>query len=353
MADTGSEIIPASGSAPEPSRARRAHTYSRLTTAMAALALATSIYALLRIDSTRDRLDRTNDVARVAVAERAQLRADLKSLGNRQRAAARELDRRVDALEDVPKQVEELVLSVEQLRGRAEGPERAWSRAEAMFLLELGQRRLALDRDVATAIVALESADARLAALRDQSVAPVRQQIARELTALRAVHQPDTVGVLSRLASAEEEVAHLPIKGVLATERRMTDRSALPAGMFARAWAMTRNAFSDLIVVRTVDDRAGSIVTVEEAQVRRQHLQLLLFAARTAVARHDATAYREALAGARQWLGEYFELSSPGAQALLAQIQQLEPIDIDPQLPDISGSARALQRQLPTRQGPE
>ena len=97
---------------------------------MAALALATSIYALLRIDSTRDRLDRTNDFARTAQAERAQLRADLKSQTNRQRASARELDRRVDVLEDVPKQVEELMLSMEQLRGRAEGPERAWSRAE-------------------------------------------------------------------------------------------------------------------------------------------------------------------------------------------------------------------------------
>ena len=131
------------------------------------------------------------------------------------------------------------------------------------------------------------------------------------------------------------------------------DRAALPEGMFARAWAMTRNSFANLIVVRTVDDQAGSIVTAEEAQVRRQHLQLLLFAARTAVERHDDTAYREALAGARQWLGDFFELSSPGAQALLEQIQQLEPIDIDPQLPDISGSSRALQRLLPARPGPE
>ena len=353
MADTGSEIIPASGPAPEAPRTRRAHTYSRLTTTMAALALATSIYALLRIDSTRDRLDRTNDFARAAQAERAQLRADLKSQTNRQRSSARELDRRVDVLEDVPKQVEELMFSLEQLRGRAEGPERAWSRAEAMFLLELAQRRLAFDRDVKTAVVALEAADARLAALRDQAVAPVRQQIARELQALRSVQQPDTIGVLARLASAEEQAARLPIKGVLATERRTTDRSTLPEGMLARAWAMARNTLANLIVVRKVDDRAGSIVTAEEAQVRRQHLQLLLFAARAALERHDVTAYRTALAGARQWLGDYFELSSPGAQALLEQIQQLEPIDIDPQLPDISGSARALQRLLPARVGPE
>jgi uroporphyrin-III C-methyltransferase len=353
MADTGSEIIPASGTPPEAPRPRRAHTYSRLTTTMAALALATSIYALLRIDSTRDRLDRTNDIARAADADRAQIRAEIKSQTNRQRSSARELDRRVDSLEDVPKQVEELLLSLEQLRGRAEGPERAWSRAEAMFLIELAQRRLALDRDVKTAIVALEAADARLAALRDQSVAPVRQQIARELQSLRSVRQPDTIGILARLSSAEEQAARLPIKGILATEQRTSDRSELPEGMLARAWAMARNTLANLIVVRKVDDRAGSIVTIEEAQVRRQHLQLQLFAARSAVERHDATAYRAALAGARRWLGDYFELSSPAAQALLEQIQQLEPIDIDPQLPDISGSGRALQRLLPARPGPE
>ena len=134
------------------------------------------------------------------------LRAELKSQ-HAPAAGARELDRRLDALDDVPKQVQELASSVEELRGRAEGPERAWSRAEAMFLLELAQRRLALDRDVETAIVALESADARLASLRDQAVAPVRQQIARELQALRAVRQPDTTGILARLASAEEQAA--------------------------------------------------------------------------------------------------------------------------------------------------
>jgi uroporphyrin-3 C-methyltransferase len=116
---------------------------------------------------------------------------------------------------------------------------------------------------------------------------------------------------------------------------------------------MARSTLGSLIVVRTVDDQAGSIVTADEAQVRRQHLQLLLFAARTAVARHDAIAYREALAGARQWLGDFFEISSPAAQALLQQIQQLEPVDVDPQLPDISGSSRALQRLLPARPGPE
>lgn len=353
MADTGSDITSASGPVPEPPRGRRTHTYSRLTTAVAVLALATSAYALLRLDAARDRVDELFERARTLEADRSILRAELQSLAASERQATEALDRRLDALKDLPKLTQELVLSVEELRGRAEGPERAWSRAEAMFLLELAQHRLSLDRDVRTAIVALEAADGRLASLRDSTFAPVRQQIARELDALRLVRQPDTTGLLARLASAEEQVARAPVKGLVATQREAFDRPAMPDSPLPRAWALVRTTLSNLVVVRKVDDGAGTVLTAEQAAVRRQHLQLLLFSARTAIARRDEAAYRSALAGARQWLGEFFDLSSPVTQAVLADVQSMEPAGIDPELPDISGSARALRRLMPARRGPE
>jgi uroporphyrin-3 C-methyltransferase len=352
MPDPDPEIPLPPTSPVEQPRPRRPHTYGRLTTAAAVLALATSIYALVRLDSTRDRLDESNDKIRTIEAHSGVLSAEIRNLSTRERNARRALDRRLDALNETPKQMQDLASSVEELRGRAEGPERAWSRAEAMFLLELAQRRLALDRDVETAVVALESADARLAALRDQSFAPVRQQIARELQALRAVRQPDTTGIMARLGGAEERVMELPVKGIIADGRNQLDRE-LPDGMFARAWSLARKALASLIVVRKVDDRSGSVITSDEALLRRQHLQLLLFSARTAVARHDGTGYRTALSNARRSLGEFFELTDPAAQALLDEIQALEPVDIDPSLPDISASSRALRRLMPARRGPE
>jgi uroporphyrin-III C-methyltransferase len=353
MADNGSDITRTSGTSAAPERPRRAHTYSRLTTALAVLAVATAGYTLVRLDSTHERLDQLSDTARKLEAERSVLEAEIKNLATRESQSSRELDRRLDALDAVPKQVEDVTASVEELRGRAEGPERAWSRAEALFLLELAQRRLALDHDVQTAVVALESADSRLAALRDATFTPVRQQIARELQLLRAVRQPDTTGTLARLASAEEQAASLPVKGIVATERTTFDRSALPEGMMARAGAIVRSTLSNLIVVRQVDDTGGSVVTAEEALLRRQHLQLLLFSARTAVARHDATGYRSSLAQARRWLAEFFDLSTAPAQALLEEIQALEPIDIDPPLPDISASLDTLRRTSPKPRGSE
>jgi uroporphyrin-3 C-methyltransferase len=352
MADNGSDIA-RPGPSVEYAQPRRAHTYSRLTTAVAVLALATAAYALWRLDAARDRLDAVNDLVRTLETDRAVLRGELKALASRERQARRDLDRRLDALRDSPQRLQELSSAVAELRGRAAGPERAWSRAEALFLLELAQRRLALERDVETAIVALESADARLASLRDPSFVLVRQQIARDLQALRAVRQPDVAGILARLTTAEERALHLPVKGIVVAERSALDRTALPENPFARAWALVQRTLAGLIVVRRVDDVAGRVVASEEALVRRQHLQLLLFTARSAASRHDNASYRNALASARRWLDEFFDLSDPSAQTLLKEVQALEPVDVDPPLPEIGDATRALRRLTPGAGGPE
>lgn len=337
-----------SGLPAAPTASKRPHSYSRLTTAIAVLGLAIAGYALWRLDATRDRLELTNQQVAQLDSDRSVLRSELQALSSRERQARRELEQRLNALSDTPRQLQEFSVALEELRGRAEGPERAWSRAEAAFLMELAQQRLTLDRDIDTAVAALQAADLRLASLRDPGVAAVRQEITKEVQALRAVRQPDTTGILARLTNAEEQAALVPVLGIVAVERK-SPANVLPQGFLARAWAVTRNTLAGLISVRKVDDRGSTVVTIEEQALRRQHLQLQLYSARAAVVRHDAASYRSAMAGARQWLTEYFDLHDAATTALLTEIQALEPIDIDPPLPDITGSSRALQRLMPTR----
>jgi uroporphyrin-3 C-methyltransferase len=318
-----------------------------LTTAIAVLALATAGYALWRLDSTRDRLDQVNDLARKLEADRAALDAEVRAMDERARQASRDIAARIDALAPLSKQVQDLTSSVEDLHGRTEGPQRAWSRAEALFLMEIAQRSLVLDRDVTTAIAALESADSRLASTRDPGLTAVRQQLATDLQALRAVRIPDRTGLLTRLSSAEAEAARVQVKGLIAVERDSVRDENLPAGWFARAGAVLKNALGGLFRVRRVDERGGTVVTDDEQLVRRQHLQLLLFTARTAIARHDQATYRSSLAAARQWLIEFFDPAAQSTQSLLREIQMLEAVEIDPRLPDISRSTEALQRLTP------
>jgi uroporphyrin-III C-methyltransferase len=349
MAESSADL-PLKSALPEQPTPKRSHSYSRLTTAIAVLALATATYSLWRLDATRDRLDQVNDLARTLAADRNVLQAELRTLADREQRSERDFVARLETLSALPKQVQDLNTAVEQLHTRNETPQRAWSRAEALFLMEIAQRSIVLDRDVATAIAALESADSRLAAVRDPALTSVRQQLASELQALRAARVPDRTGLLTRLSAAEAAVAQLPVEGLLAVERESDGRDALPDGWLARARAMVSRALAGLIRVREVDDRGG-VVTMDEQLVRRQHLQLLLFTARTAVARHDQSSYRSALAAARQWLAEFFDMRAPSSQALLKEIQLLEAIDVDPRLPDISKSAQSLQRLMPRAAG--
>jgi uroporphyrin-3 C-methyltransferase len=348
MADSSLPELPSTSSLPgEPTARKRVHSYSRLTTAIAVLALAIASYALWRLDATRERLDQVNDLARSLAVDRSALQGELHTLVQREEQRQRELATRLDPLDDLPKQVQDLSTAVDELHGRTEGPQRAWSRAEALFLMEIAQRSLVLDRDVATAIAALESADSRLASVRDPALTSVRQQLALELQALRAVRVVDRTGVLSRLSALETEASRLVVEGIVAVEREATTDDALPDGFLARAHAIVVRSLASLIRVREVDRRGGSVVTMDEQLVRRQHLQLLLFSARTAVVRYDRATYRSALAAARQWLGEFFDTSTPTAQGILKEIQSLEAIDIDPALPSISKSAESLQRLMP------
>ena len=124
-----------------------------------------------------------------------------------------QLRAQVRALREVPTQINELGQSVAELRARTEAPQRAWVRAEALYLLELGARRLQLEHDVPTAIAAMESADARLATVTDPAVNEVRRQLARELAALRAVNVPDVPAVIARLTTLEARAEPLSRAG--------------------------------------------------------------------------------------------------------------------------------------------
>ncbi len=323
---------------------------SRFTAVVAVLGLAIACYSLWRLDTTLDRLDRVGELASRVNAEQEAMRAELTAATTQQAQSHGDLARRLERLDALPSQFERLDGSLQELQARGNGPQRALIRSEASFLLDAAQRSVAFDRDLPSAIVALESADARLAAALDPTLLPVRQQIAREVQTLRAVPQPDLATILLRLVSAEEQVSTVPVKGIVVLQRPRIDAAKLPEGSWARGWAVTRQAFGNLISIRKADGAAARVVQPEEQLLRRQHLQLLLFAARQAVVRRDLNGYRSSLGSARLWLGEFFDLDQPPTQTLLDEIGGLEPINIAPRVPDITASARML-RDMMASQG--
>jgi len=343
-AATASHADRQSGGAPQQRRGRSAGV-------LAGLALIIASYALWRLDTTLDRLNRVGESASRISASQEALRNELSALTSREARNQAAQAERFEQLAGLPTQLERLESTVQELRGRSDAPERAYVKSEVSFLLDAAQRSVAFDADVASAIVALQSGELLLATLKDPELLAVRQQIARELNALRAVPRPDLTTIQLRLASVEEQAGTAPIKGLVVLDRPRLSAAELPQSWWSRGWAVLRQATATLITVRQVDAAASRVVPPAEQLLRRQHLQLLLFSARQAVVRRDVDTYRSSLGIARQWQGELFDLEQPAAEALLDEVVLLEPINIAPAVPDIATSARLL-RELDSKSRP-
>jgi uroporphyrin-3 C-methyltransferase len=241
-----------------------------------------------------------------------------------------------------------LATAQEELRARTDRPQRAWNRAEAIYLVELAQRRLGFDRDLPTAIVALELADARLASLHDASFQPVRERIARDLQALRAVPDPDRTGLIARLSAIETQIDQMPLKGTMVGKRSSDTGSDATQSFFKRLWLSIVATLDRMISVRRIKDGHSEIVTLEEQSLRRQHLSLLIYTAKQAVTRNDQISYKSTLTEMQSWLAQYFA-ESPTVDAANQDISAMLAADIAPLLPDISVATQLLTRTAPSQ----
>jgi uroporphyrin-3 C-methyltransferase len=322
---------------------RHGHGVSPMLVALVVLGLALGVYAQWRFGQFDERIDRLRGQVTELRAAQGKLDARTQTLAADLEASRATWRNELRGLREVPAQMAELGQSVEELRARTESPQRAWVRAEALYLLELGERRLKLERDVQTALAAMESADARLATLNDPAVREVRAKLALEVGALRAVPVADIADVLGRIGRLEDQVPSLPVIGMPVSQVHRDQPESKARGAFERAWQRIKQAVGDLVSLRRIEPATARLLTQEEESLRRQHLELLLFGARVAAMQPDGAAYRASLSAAGIWLQQYFDPSTPEVEAALAELAALELTTIEPPLPKVGDAGRLLQ----------
>jgi uroporphyrin-3 C-methyltransferase len=319
---------------------------SPMLVAFAVLGLLLAIYAHWRIGQFVDRSDRVRRQVIELRAAQGRLAGQLTTLTTRLETSNAALRSELRGLQELPAQLAVLGRGVEELRARTEAPQRAWARAEALYLLDLAERQLYLDRDIGTAIAAMEAADARLASFNDPAMAEVRRLLAQDLSALRAVPLPDLPALLARIAVLEDAVPTLPVLGVPVTQGSGTGAEPAPTGVIRRALHRIAEALGSLVTLKRVDPSSVRLVTQEEQSLRRQHLELLIFAARVAAMQPDGSAYAKSLEAAGDWITRFFDTSSPAVASARAEIESLRSANVEPARPAIGAAARQLQQVM-------
>jgi uroporphyrin-3 C-methyltransferase len=257
------------------------------------------------------------------------------------------------ALKGLGMRLDDLDSAYTELRKHSEEGRDAWIKAEAAALLVAANEEVAIRADPALALKALQQADERLKLISDPRLIAVRQEIARESIALRAVPQPDIEGMAVALIGVAGSVDSLPMKRSVPEHYRSggdlsTDvTSADTGGLWARFKAAVARLGADMFTVRRHDLPVEPLLAPREEFLLRRNLELRLESTRSALLGHEGRAFSDSARAAQIWLQDYFDTRDKVVAAAVQQLQAMQQQDIAPRLPDLSASLLLL-RQLET-----
>ncbi len=259
-----------------------------------------------------------------------------------------ELGNRLDIL---PGRLLNLEERLNATQGVSEDARRRWLRAEAEYYLGVANAELTLAGRWVNAISALQLADEKLLELANPALSGVRQRIAVELMALRAVRLPDIEGLNFSLGRLAESGGTLPLRTNLpgtftAGETVLEDA---PSGV-ARVWLSFKSAIAGMVSIERRDETVARSLSTEEQTLLRQQFELELTLGRVALARGQPDAYRDSIETARGLLLRHFDQTAVSVESAIALLGEIAGLTIAPERPDISGSLSLL-RGIADRDG--
>lgn len=233
-----------------------------------------------------------------------------------------------------------------------------WLLAEAEYLLRIANQRLLIEKDIGGALSALEAADEVLAESDDIGVYPVRQQLAREVLALKGIASVDRTGLYLTLEAAIDSVHQLTDQALISEQAPgfvgdSQSADAPPAGgepsMLAQAWQTFKSTLMQVVVVRRLDESVKPLLSPDQSAYARLNLQLMLEETEMAVLRGNQALYERALAKAQAAVADWYDSSNPRVGALSNTLDELTKNNVAPDLPDISKSLDLLKQRLAGR----
>lgn len=247
-------------------------------------------------------------------------------------------------LDATHKELNEAITQVQRQLGKTRGD---WLIADAEYLLSVANERLHLIGDVNTTREALEAADQRLRESGDAAAFKVREQIAKEIAALRGVTLPDLVGLYASIQTLEADVDKLsltlPYSGKTLSQPQ-SKHSSQHANSNNEANNLLDSAISEIegiVTIKRTDHPIKEVLTPEEAQFLREQMRVKLEMVKIALVQHNEGLFTSSLADAKSWLTQHF---SPNGEAkrFIGELDKLAGIKIRSQFPDISLSLKML-----------
>lgn len=228
--------------------------------------------------------------------------------------------------------------------------------AEIAQAINIAAQHLQLAGNYEAALIALESADARLAMPEQAHLQPLRKALISDLDTIKAHPRVDVSGLALKLEILLERMDKLPLvyeftldestalggKAELAEVDESlgwTDRSlAYARALAADVWDEVKG----MIRLERLDQTDPVLLAPAQSTFLRENVKVRLLTARLALLARDGRTYAADLSQARGWVERFFDLRDPEVQRAVAEMSELEAISITAQPPTLEETFAAL-----------
>ena len=224
----------------------------------------------------------------------------------------------------------------------------ARGREEATLLeveqaVTLAGQQLQLAGNVPVAVLALQTADARLARLDRPANLPLRKALARDLERLNALPFVDMPGISLRLEQLILGVDKLP----LTAYGRPVDKAESQKPVARSSWWQSAagdvwQELKGLVRIQRFDRDEPALLAPGQGFFLRENLKLRLLNARLALLSRDQWTFRNELRQAHEWIERYFDGREKSVQASLGSLKQLSATEVSIELPHLNDSLSAI-----------
>ncbi len=315
---------------------------------------------LSHIAQIRQELPRFAEKEKVALLEK-EINDNIKDNKNHLDKAMRELRHIQDSTQHIAETVYTQVEALTQQQSKAtiQTPTiKDWSLGEVHFLLQTAVQRFNLKQDKAGAIEAFKLADTLLVERASVELLPLRKQISEDIAAVKQYAAPDKAAIsrqIDRLLAQLKPVKKtannknmgknidlLPLQDkqdatekITASENYQAENESLVSRV--------KKTINNAVIIRKFD-KPLQLEKDAEAQERLfQLLSLRLETLRMMLLQGDDVSYHQQIQRIKTLLANYYPDDQKQFQE---QLDQLNKVNLSPELPDISASLKLLNESM-------
>ncbi|MBV1911721.1 MAG: uroporphyrinogen-III C-methyltransferase [Kangiellaceae bacterium] len=237
---------------------------------------------------------------------------------------------------------ESLLSTQERLKELSGRQKQDWMLAEASYLIKLAQLQLTLQKDKTTAIQLLRTADSRIIEMADDNLLPIRQGIAKDLSDLSLILEPDVIGLSYSIDVIGKQIPNLEIAAFQFDPLEQQHNEPLVEEQQEFDLGKIYDKFlKDFVVIKDHGEPVRPLMTADQRGNLNSNIQLALQQAQIAVAQGNEQLYRLNIENAILWTSEFFK-KDESALKIVEQLNQIKSQPIKVNYPNSLNAKNAL-----------